>query len=174
MALTATLVRGSLGKDITACLQPGKNILDIELQTDRSDGGLLNPLYLAGDFGVELNPVRLTPRALVGGFEQYKENKLPFYSGTIEYAMSFELFSLPPGPRAILQFDVEAPFHEASEVSINGGEWHIAAWSPRRIELDVKQLCLGRNTLAIRVHTTLIRSFEGQWFDAHQHRYQTI
>lgn len=174
LAPTTAHVRGSLGRDITAYVQPGENVLGIELQTNRSDGGLLNPLYLAGDFGVELKPVRLAPRAEVGGFEQYEENKLPFYSGTIEYAMSFELSSLPPGLRVVLQFDAEAPFHEACEISINGGEWHVAAWSPRRIELDVEQLCLGRNALAVKVYTTLIRSFEGQWFDTHQHRYRTI
>ncbi len=112
--------------------------------------------------------------AVFGGFEQYEENKLPFYSGTIEYAMSFELSSLPPGPRVVIQFDAEAPFHEACEISINGGEWHVVAWSPRRIELDVAQLCLGRNALAVKVYTTLIRSFEGQWFEPHQHRYRTI
>jgi hypothetical protein len=175
LAPTTAHVRGSLGKDITAYLQPSENVLSIELQTNRSDGGLLNPLYLAGDFGVELNPIRLVPRVKVGGFEQYEENELPFYSGMIEYAMSFDLSGLPPGPRVVLQFDdVEALFHEACEISINGGEWHVAAWSPRRIELDVEQLCLGRNALAIKVYTTLVRSFEGQWFDAHQHRYQTI
>ncbi len=48
------------------------------------------------------------------------------------------------------------------------------AWSPRRIELDTEQLFPGRNALAVKVYTTLIRSFEGQWFDALQHRYRTI
>jgi alpha-L-rhamnosidase len=174
LALTTAHVRGSLGKDITADLQPGENVLAVELETNRSDGGLLNPLYLAGDFGVELNPVRLVPGVQIGGLETYEENKLPFYSGTIEYDMSFELLSLPPGPRVVLQLDFEAPFHEASEVSINGGEWRVVAWSPRRIELDVEQLNLGTNTLRIKVYTTLIRSFEGQWFDARRHRYQAI
>ncbi len=172
LAPSTAHVRGSLGKDITACLRLGENVLRIELQTDQPDGGLLNPLYLAGNFGVALNPARLVPGVQVGGFERYAENKLPFYSGMIEYALSFELASLPAGARVVLQFETEMPFHEACEISVNGSPWRAAAWLPRRLDFAVEQLCAGTNALNVRVYTTLSRSFEGQWFDVDQHRYR--
>ena len=84
-------MRGSLGVDITALLRPGSNTLRVEITDARPEGGLLNPLYLAGDFGVALNPLRLIERPEMGGFETHEANGLPFYAGVIEYALDFDL-----------------------------------------------------------------------------------
>ena len=59
LAPTNAHVRGSLGVDIAAMLRTGTNTLRIEITDARPEGGLLNPLYLAGDFGVTLSPLRL-------------------------------------------------------------------------------------------------------------------
>ena len=55
--------------DITQYIKDGSNKIAIHLETDRIDGGLVNPLYLAGDFGVELDPVKLVDFCPAGDFE---------------------------------------------------------------------------------------------------------
>ena len=167
-------LRGSLGKDITSLIRRGRNLIRVELETTRSDGGLLNPLYLAGDFGVELNPVRLVERPDRGGFETYEHNRLPYYAGVIEYEMEFYLEHIPTGPHIVAQFEGDAPFEEASEVSINGSDWQPVLWQPRQLTLHASQLKAGQNALRVRVYTTLIRSFEGQWFDYERHEYRGV
>ena len=167
-------MRGSLGVDITALLRPGSNTLRVEIVDARPEGGLLNPLYLAGDFGVALNPVRLIERPEMGGFEAHEANGLPFYAGVIEYALDFDLPEVPQGERVRADLVTDAPFHDACEVSINGGAWRALAWEPRSLELPTSELHPGRNEVRVKVYTTLIRAFEGQWFDHDAHCYRDI
>jgi len=171
---TAAHVRGSLGADIARWLRPGLNTLRIEIADARPEGGLLNPLYLAGDFGVALNPPRLIERPAVGGFETYEANGLPFYAGVIEYALDCDLVAIPAAERVRADFVTDASFHEACEVSINGGPWRALAWEPRSLELPTSELRSGRNEVRVKVYTTLIRAFEGQWFDYTAHCYRKV
>ena len=68
----------------------------------------------------------------------------------------------------------DAPFHDACEVSINGGAWRALPWEPRSLELPTSELHSGRNEVRVKVYTTLIRAFEGQWFDHDAHCYRDI
>jgi hypothetical protein len=167
-------VRGSLGVDITMLLQQGNNFIRLEVVTDRLDGGLLNPLYLAGDFGVVLDPVRLVPQKTMGSFERYEENLLPYYAGMIEYTTEFTLDYIPESDEVIVEFNYDEPFHESTEVSINESAYMPVLWQPRHLKFPVDRLHVGNNTLRTRVYTTLIRSFEGQWFDYHRHEYRDV
>ena len=167
-------VRGSLGVDVTRFLRQGENRIIAEVGTDRPDGGLLNPLYLAGDFGVELDPLRLVQRPETGGFEAWEANGLPYYAGVVEYETTFELDNPPAGDAVLAELDYEVAFQDAAEVSFNRGALRPVLWSPRRLLVPVAELKKGRNVLRTRVHTTLIRSFEGQWFDIAQHRYGEV
>jgi len=162
-------VRGSLEVDLTPHLQPGTNRIVVGVTTDRTDGGLLNALYLAGGFGVELEPLRLVSRPERGQFEDYEGNRLPFYAGAVEYTSHFDLDRVPDEAETVIELLYEKPFREASEVSINGGEFVPVLWEPRRMVIPTSRLRTGRNVLHTRVHTTLIRSFEGQWFDDERH-----
>ena len=167
-------VRGSLGVGITTRLNPGANTLEVDVATDNPAGGLLNPLYLAGSFGVSLNPLRLIKRPPAGYFEDYPANHLPFYAGEVEYRCLFPLDTVPTGPRLRVELDFPVPFHEACQVSFNGSPWQALPWEPYHPEIDAHQLKIGANELRLRVYTTLIRSFEGQNFDYAQHRYVQI
>ncbi len=185
---TAAHVRGSLGADITSWLHPGANTLRVEVADARPEGGLLNPLYLAGDFGVALNPPGLVERPEVGGFETYEANGLPFYAGVIEYELGFELArsawpgrqageagqNTPGDARVRVDFVTDAPFHEACEISLNGGPWRALAWEPRSLEIPAAELRPGHNEVRVKVYTTLIRAFEGQWFDYTTHCYREV
>jgi hypothetical protein len=171
---TTAHVRGSLGVDITGRLVQGENTICVEVTTDRSDGGLLNPLYLAGDFGVTLDLLCIVARRDEGLFERYEENLLPCYAGVVEYTTAFVLDRLPDTDRVRVMFAYKGSFHEASEVSVNGGPYRPVVWQPRCIELERERLRVGQNTLKTRVYTTLIRSFEGQRFDYELHRYEDV
>lgn len=168
-AATDAHVRGSLGCDVTDAVRTGDNRLVLHVRTDRMDGGLLNALYLAGDFGVHLDPPTLASRAKSGRFEAYRENGLPYYAGTLTYGSTFDIADLPDAEHVSLDFAYEVPFHEATEVSVNGGPFIPVLWQPRSIVLPRVSLNVGSNTLVTRVHTSLIRSFEGEWFDYEQH-----
>jgi len=123
---------------------------------------------------VTLEPVRLVQRKPTGSFEQYEENLLPFYAGTIQYTTRFVLDDIPAADHVIVQFEYDRPFHEATEVSINASPYTSVAWQPRCVKLPTRYLIVGENILKTRVYTTLIRSFEGQWFDYESHRYRDI
>jgi hypothetical protein len=160
---TASHVRGSLGISVTGRLHPGLNTLQIDLTTAQPDGGLLNPLYLAGEFGVTLDPLCLVAPISTGGFEQYRANRLPYYAGVIEYHRTFDLAELPTqAKRLLVCLAPPMPFHEACEVSLNASDWHPLPWSPYQFEIDANELHIGRNDVTMRVYTTLLRSFEGQ------------
>ena len=169
---TTAHVRGSLGADVTAMLRPGENRIVVDVATDRPDGGLLNALYLAGDFGVTLDPPTLTDPVAQGGFERYLENRLPHYAGVVDYTTEFALDALPEGDPVVVEFLYPAPFHEATEVSLNGGPFRPLVWTPRRLAVPREEVKVGPNTLVTRVYTTLIRSFEGQWFDPDRHAHR--
>jgi hypothetical protein len=167
-------VRGSLGVKITPRLNLGANTLEVEVVTADPAGGLLNPLYLAGNFGVALNPLRLVQRPEDGYFEDYSANRLPFFAGELEYRCKVELDAVPKASRLRVNLDFPVAFHEACSVSLNGATWQPLPWGPYQLELEAKHLKPGSNDLRIRVFTTLIRSFEGQTFDYAQHKYVQI
>jgi hypothetical protein len=167
-------VRGSLGTNITPFIQQGTNTITIDLITHRPDGGLLNPLYLAGDFGVNLNPISLSPQPQTGGFETYEKNGLPYYAGIVEYEMPFTLNTIPEGDNLLAHFAFEDTFLEACEISINQSDYQPLLWSPYTCTVSRDTLNEGSNTINIRVYTSLIRSFEGQTFDHETHSYHDI
>jgi hypothetical protein len=167
-------VRGSLGVEVTSALRPGANVLRVDLTTDRLDGGLRNVLYLAGDFGVALDPPALVPRDPDGHFETYEANGLPFYAGVIDYALTVDLAALPDTEVVLVALDTAPPCHEAIEVAINGGPARPILWQPREVVVPTGELRLGHNHLDVRVYTSLIRGFEGQWFDYGAHRYRDV
>ncbi len=167
-------VRGSLGLDVTRDLAAGRNRVTVEVVTDRPDGGLVNPLYLAGDFGVGLEPLALRPRSADGRLEDYTGNSAPFYSGTVEYRMQATLRGAPRDGSALLELALPPHFEEACEVSLNEHPFRPAPWSPYRILVPAAEIRNGANDVRVRVHTTLARAFDGTRFDAGAHRYVPV
>ncbi|MFW6007498.1 MAG: hypothetical protein ACOCQ5_05855, partial [Halanaerobiales bacterium] len=171
---TETHIRGSLGIDITELLNDGENIIKVRLKAYKANHGLQNPLYLAGDFGVDLNPVTLVPLDNKGIFEDYEKNLIPFYSGIIEYNTKFYLEKMPDTDNVLINLDIEKEFHQAAEISINGEDWQRILWEPRYFKYSTEFLTRGENDLKLKVYTTLIRSFEGMRFDYSDHEYKDI
>ena len=166
-------VRGSLGAAIADKLQRGRNTIRVDLTTSRPDGGLVNALYLAGDFGVTLDPPTLAEPATAGGWERYSQNRLSYYAGAIDYAFAFELDDPPNGP-VLFEPVFPEPCQEAVELSVNGGEFIAAPWEPRLVRLEEGALRSGANAIVVRLYTSLVRSFEGASFDHDRHCYADI
>jgi hypothetical protein len=171
---TTAHVRGSLGLDVTSLLAHGRNRISIELETERLDGGLLNPLYLAGAFAATAEPPALREPRTEGDFEDWEGNGLPWYAGAVDYALSVDLGQPPSAGEALVELEFGQPFQDCAEVSFNGGPWRPAPWSPRLVRVPAAELRPGQNELAVRVRTTLIRAFENQWFDQRAHRYRKV
>lgn len=171
---TGAHVRGSLGLPIAEHLHPGENTITVELVTARTDGGLLNPLYLAGDFGVSLTPFGLTMRKEMGRFEDWEANGLPFYAGVVDYAFSFDVSHVPEDDRILVELQTGKRFLDAAEISINGSEFRPMLWHPRRVAVPASMIRTGSNDAVVRVSTTLIRAFEGTWFDEETHGYRKV
>lgn len=164
-----THVQGSLAVDITSMLMAGTNTIQVFVTADKPNHGLLNCLYLAGYFGVELNPVKLVDLNSDGKFEDYIGNRIPYYAGVIEYESNFMLNRLPQSEYIFVEMLYNTEFNEACEVSINHTDFQPVLWQPRTIKIAAEALHLGLNRLKTRVYTTLIRSFEGAWFDEKTH-----
>lgn len=164
-------IRGSVGCDVTDQLRPGVNRVSIHVETGRLDGGLLNCIYLAGDFAVQCHPLGLVERPNDGLFDDMEGNGLPFYAGTVEYRLDkFDLGDCAGGD-IMLRVDPGQDFRDAMEVSINDEPWQALPWNPRLFRIAPQD---GPSTVRIRVHTTLARTFEGQFFDEGLHCYQNI
>jgi len=161
-------VRGSLGVDIGRTLVKGINRVVIECTTTRMDGGLRNPLYLAGDFGVSA-PARLTAPVRLGLFEDYLGNWMPYFAGKIRYSGTFTLNHVPAAAECVAELELPKEFAEALRISINSGPWRNLPWNPRSFRIAVSELRAGENKLELEVSTTLIRPFDGQYFDAGTH-----
>lgn len=171
---TQTHVRGSLGVDVTALLRPGRNELELAVTTDRRDGGLRNPLYLAGDFGVSLEPLGLVERPAAGRFDAWEANGLPFYAGAVEYEGRAALETVPAEGDVRLELAFPGPFQDAAEVSVNGSEWHPVLWSPYAVQVPASQLRQGNNDVRLRVYTSLVRVFDGLRWNIDAHRYEPV
>ncbi len=166
---TEAHVRGSMGVDISSLLVSGKNRISIDLASDRGDGGLLNCLYLFGDFGVDPTGPALLERSPVGTFEGYLANGLPYYAGVIDYSMSVPIAHPPKEGEVTLRIVFPAAFEQACEISLNGGVFLPAPWSPYCVRVPATALRDGANDVTVRVSTSLSRSFEGQYFDLARH-----
>ena len=173
LAHVDAFVPGCLGCGITSQLRRGTNTIVIDLRSDRLDGGLVNPLYLQGEFGVLHDVPRLVARSADGEFDDYEGNALPFYSGTIDYECSIDL-KRPPSGDAAVELVFDRPFEDACEVSFNGGSFLPVLWSPRRVIVPGGQLREGANDVRMRVYTSMIRTFEGQVFDIEAHATRRI
>jgi hypothetical protein len=187
---TTAHVRGSFGVDVTAILRTGTNRVVVEIETDRVDGGLLNCLYLIGEFSVLKASGSNSPRRRedakkkesetscppwclgqairLGRFGRWEESGLPFYAGVVEYRGKVQVDAIS----AIVELPIDSELlgDDAVEVSFNAGPWHAMLWSPRLVCPASGELRIGANEIRLRVYTTLLRAFEGQHFDVASHR----
>ena len=171
---TTAHVRGSLEADLRDGVRQGENTIRVDVRATQPDHGLCNPLYLTGDFGVVPTPPTLVAGVRVGTFEDYTANRLPYYAGAVEYESDVWIPEVPDAETVLLRLRYPCTFHEATQVTLNDGPTVPVLWTPRRACYPASSLRVGANRLLTRVFTSLIRSFEGEWFDYDIHAHRAV
>jgi hypothetical protein len=161
----------NLAAALAAFLKPGLNCLEIKLQTTRNDEGLVNPLYICGDFGVFKTPDEtgwcLGPLPAQGLLRRPDQAGLPFYAGTIHYSRLMKF----PETQTPVRLGIAA-IEEPVELFLNGRSVGVRAWEPFTWELPPEWLQRDQNLIEVRLSTTLLGLSEGSYFDREKHCYR--
>jgi len=167
----------NLAKEISCFLKSGNNEIKVIIDTQKVDDGLLNPVYICGDFSVFKDDVdnnwRITSFQKTGRISETRANGLPFYAGAVRYSTKMPIDACSIEDQ--LEFYIsENTFQDAAELFINGTSAGVRAWSPYRWRIKKPLLKPGINDIGIEISNTLLGLFEGQYFDYQGHRYNEI
>ncbi len=167
-------VRGTLGADITSLLVQGQNEICVHVHAANGEQGLRNTLYLSGRFAVHAPSAALLPPVSNGKWADWEGCGLPYYAGTLVCTTEFTLQEAPAKETTRLEFTLAKLPEGPMEVQINGQEWRPLLWTPYTLLLPSSALKAGKNSLAVRVYSGLLRAFEGEWFCTETHATRPI
>lgn len=159
-------------------LKQGRNTLRIEVEVTHDWDGVIDAIYLIGNFGVTFGEsdisvvgTQIDGSPLKGG--PYKG--YPFYAGTLSFKRKVFITNVPSEPHLQLTFtDWDPHFHDCAELFVNGVSLGVRAWSPYEWACDPAILCQGENELELQVTNTLIGTLEGKYFDYQEHRLRDV
>lgn len=159
-------------------LIPGRNVLRVEVEVMHDWDGVVNPIYLAGDFGVESSidgAGRMTTMPAVGQLVCSPQAGLPYYAGTITLQQLVHMETSPTEAEFELDWlNWDPDFHECAEVIVNGTSLGVCAWSPYRWTGSSALLQAGDNQIEVRITNTLIGILEGKRFDYAEHQLHDV
>ncbi|WP_199613829.1 glycosyl hydrolase [Paenibacillus alkalitolerans] len=161
--------------DVALMLKAGENTLSIEVTIANDWDGVVDALYLIGDFGVRTTAGKNDGPAIVpvpreGLLQNGPYEGLPYYAGTIAFRRNITLSDIPDTDTFRLVFrDWDANFHDCAEVLVNGHSLGVRPWTPYVWEGRTDLLTKGANRIEVRVTNTLIGLLEGKWFDYEAH-----
>lgn len=167
--------------DLKPYVQPGPNELIVHVQIERDEDGLVDPLYIRGEFGVTLQaavPPKLCSES--NRAERISPEPLPdypYYAGEMRYSRMFDPAECGEGiewntDQAEGRFELGLDGwrnQDVSEVLVNGKSLGVRCWSPYRWAGNLSDLQPGMNELEVRITNTLIGQLEGTYFDADGH-----
>lgn len=158
--------RTNLAWDVTGLLRQGENEVTVCVQAARDDDGVVNPLYLAGDFAVRKQDARwhLLPPAEACAPLFPEASGFPFFSGVMDYDVSAS-FAAHAG-KTVEAAIPDWRFEHCAELFVNGKSCGTAAWQPYHWRVDVPDGA----TVTLRVYGTLLAAYEGAYFDQDAHR----
>jgi len=151
-----------LQADLTDILRQGVNQITVSGPVKRDQDGLVNALYLVGDFGCWKTDGIWTIRrpALKGAVMNRIDCGLPFYCGTVSYEAG-------ETPREHSEYCITNwAFEECAELFADGISLGTRAWNPYRWQIYGK----GKK-ITLKVTTSLLAAFEGLHFDLHDHQW---
>lgn len=165
----------NLAVDISSYLRMGTNEIEVYVETCHKHDGLVNPLYLCGEFGVFKNSDMwsIAPPKETGKFGDLIDLGLPFYAGNIQYTKTTNL-DIDVQDEVVDIYIREPHLQDVVELYVNGYNAGVRAWSPYLWRLNKSWLRPGANEIKLDVSTTLLGLFEGQYFDYLQHSYIDI
>ena len=159
--------QNNIAADITALLGAGLNTIDVHVTAAEDWHGLSDPMYLLGNFGVNKQDGKFVigkaPAAAAPGAKVV--TGYPFYSG--KFFFTAELWAENPG--AYEYFTVEIPEKyrvcECVEISLNGCDLGVRAFSPYLWRGSAKLLAEGTNQVKLTIVNTLGNMLEGCYYD---------
>ncbi|SFQ31260.1 glycosyl hydrolase [Caldicoprobacter faecalis] len=163
----------NLAVDISPYIKKGLNEIQVRITTQANHDGLVNPLYLFGRFGVvkENGKWKLCSISNVGKPGDLTGIGLPFYAGTVVYRKKVFI----DGAAEMMEMYIDdTGMEDVIALYVNGHLAGTRAWSPYRWIIDKDWIRAGENELELHVTNTLIRLFEGQYFDHRRHAYVDV
>ncbi|MBM7573465.1 glycosyl hydrolase [Aquibacillus albus] len=162
--------------DVHSLLKHGENTLKVKGKVDHDWEGVVDPLYLMGDFGVEfdtelqsiMTDVPTNATSLIGPYKG-----LPFYAGTISFQTNVH-FDVPYTEEFTLAVKELEDVHECAEVLINGKSLGVKAWSPYKWQGMTEMLSDGENVVEVKITNTLIGLMEGKYFNYENHTLEDV
>lgn len=163
--------------DIQSLIKQGENTVEIKGKIHHDWEGVVDPLYLMGDFGVDfsnnLQPVLTDlPKNAPTIVGPYKG--LPYYAGAVRFQRKVQIDRLPETANFTLRFSEFEYFHECADVMVNGHSLGVKAWSPYKWEGKTSILSEGENIVEVKVTNTLIGLLEGKYFDDDSHTLKDV
>ncbi|OAK71262.1 glycosyl hydrolase [Lederbergia galactosidilytica] len=163
--------------DIGPMIKQGENIVEVKGKIQHDWEGVVDPLYVKGDFGIDfsndlqpiLSDLPKNAPTIVGPY-----CKLPYYAGTIHFQRKVKIDRLPETASFTLQFSQFEYFHECAEVIVNGHSLGVKAWSPYNWEGKTSILSEGKNIVEVKVTNTLVGLLEGKYFDDATHTLKDV
>lgn len=154
-------------------LRQGENHIRVHICTNVSYGGMRNPLYLFGDFGVQKEKGwKLVPFRPVGYMKDMAAAGLPFYYGELAYSMELPL-TYDRNRDTVMK--IKAPWLTDS-VRLKIGEYVTEPVSFRPYTFKIPGGAVSKNDkeLTIFYLTTAIGLFEGESFNQEKHAYEKV
>ncbi|MFM9281568.1 hypothetical protein [Paenibacillus jiagnxiensis] len=176
--------------EIGHLLRLGRNVLNLKVAVTRDWDGLLDPLYIRGNFGVHWGtdgvPVLMAPSSEVPVLQAGPYPGYPHYAGTFRFRRK-----LRKSEEAVLQgagnqtrghsgvsrtesgFSMEFDhwnIEDTAEIRVNGSSLGVRPWSPYRWHGSSEILSRQGNEVEVYITNTLIGVLEGNRFDKTLHR----
>jgi len=121
----------------------------------------------------------LVPPSSEGLFGAWEANGLPYFAGVLEHSRELPEHLLGGNTgegEVVLELGLPEGFEDALEVGFGQGPLRPVPWSPRTLVVPANELAAGPEPLSLRVRvfTTLVRAFEGRYFDPVRHVYRPV
>ncbi len=149
-----------LQTDLTDILKPGMNIITVSGLVERDQDGLVNAIYLKGEFGCWKRDGiwTLMPSAEKGAVMDRIGCGLPFYAGDI-------LYEVDETPEEHTEYCITNwAFEDCAELFADGSSCGVRAWNPYRW-----QVYGSGKKVELKISTALLGAFEGLQFDLRSH-----
>ena len=169
----------NLAVDVTNAICDGENYLELQIHAQESFGGIRNPLYLYGDFGVffENGQAVLETVKAVGCIKDLTGCGLPYFAGTVQFTKTLseaEEWLNDKGDEEPVCIRLQDKyFHDALHLKLGEQNIGVCAYAPYEFTVTAGALKEHRK-MVFSLDTSLSRLFEGEYFDEVAHRYRRV
>ncbi|HEY8745588.1 MAG TPA: hypothetical protein VIU62_21065, partial [Chloroflexota bacterium] len=154
--------------DVRPLLQHGENSLAVRVAIREATDGLVDALYLLGDFGVRAAarqvPVLTTVPAEVR-WDHLAADGLPYFAGTLQLTKKVLLPAAVEEAVALRLPDDVLMYAGLAEVRLNGQDLGLRPWAPYRWQVGTSALTAGENEITVTLTTPLAGLLEGKRYD---------